>query len=124
MDARKKILDMLAQGLIQPEEAYQLLQALKSDAPTPSRRARSVVVHIEQEGRTLVHIRIPLALVKMGARFIPRSTVIQTKVGESNFDLGAIHWEEVLELAAKGEIGELVTVDAAEDGVTVRVFCE
>jgi len=128
MDPKRQILEMLAEGKLQPDEATRLLAALKSDrSREPRHSGARLVVQVWQEDRVVFNMRIPLMLVKLGARLIPRNTVVETQLGSTNLDLQSIKWEEVLELAARGELGEVLTVDVddAESGqLQIRVYCE
>ena len=74
-DNRRQILDMLAQGKINSDEAERLIAALeRSDMPVA--RDASAVKYLrvlvdandEQEGPTKVNVRVPMQLLRAGVR--------------------------------------------------------
>ncbi len=72
-DSRRQILDMLAQGKINSDEAERLIAALERNG-TPV--ARDTVKYLrvlvdandEQEGPTKVNVRVPMQLLRAGVR--------------------------------------------------------
>ncbi|MCD4828488.1 MAG: hypothetical protein K8R90_03540 [Candidatus Cloacimonetes bacterium] len=128
MDARRQILEMLAEGKVQPAEAMRLFEAVSSERPIALKKAeRRLVVQVWQEDRMVFNLRIPVAIIRAGVRLLPRHSVIETQLGSARFDLQSIKWDEVIELIARGEVGEAlhVEVDDADSGpLQVRIFCE
>jgi hypothetical protein len=95
-DERARVLRMVAEGKISPEEAADLLEAIQSSSaprspepasmpepPSPPafesrelrlrRRGRFLVIHVKEGGDNKVNVRIPLNLTRAAGKFIPRS---------------------------------------------------
>ncbi|GAC1325183.1 MAG: hypothetical protein NVS2B16_20650 [Chloroflexota bacterium] len=89
-DEQRRILTMVAEGIVSAEEAAELLDAAKpeeapetpapswidglpqrrSDGPPQSAR-RSLVILVVEGGDSKVNVRIPLGLARAATRFIP-----------------------------------------------------
>ena len=136
VEERVKILQMLQEGKLTPENAAQLLQAVEPEparpAPAPaapqpvregfaadplsSSRPRWLRVRVSDAdtGRPRVNVRLPLSLVKMGvklgARYAP--------------EIEGMDIEELIRVAENGEGGLFVDVIDEEDGEHVEVFLE
>ena len=136
-EERKRILEMLAEGKINTDEAERLLSALSNETEKGSDITEKVwghkylrVVVEPAPGSTSterVNIRVPLKLIRAGlklASFIPKDA--QVKVNEAlhekgiDTDFSKIKPEDLEEL-----IGQLdnLTVDV-EGKEKIRVFCE
>jgi hypothetical protein len=142
---RKQILQMLADGVITPDEADQLLAASER-APRPAESATSdgairpnarpkylrVVVDSEDGGSgekaAKVNVRVPMQLLRAGVRL--SSLIPQPARDKANaalreqgvpFDLNQLKPENLEDLI--DQLGEL-TVDVEEENTKVRVFCE
>ncbi len=130
-EERLKILNLVQQGKITPQEGIRLLEALdKSRAPQPSfptpqpppppnfvpggPRWLRVRVTDTVSGKTRVNVRLPVTVlsagVKMGARFSPE--IKQEQMGE------------ILDAIRAGEIGQVVDVYNDEDGEHVEILLE
>lgn len=126
-EERMKILQMVAEKQITPEEAAQLLEALEAagssgetpGVPTPPAPGRSprwfrVRVTDTQTGRTRVNVTLPVALVKaglkMGTRFMPEVEGLDATVLQS--------------LLESGVSGPIVDVTDEEDGEHVEVVLD
>lgn len=143
-EERRRILEMLAQGKISPDEADQLLDAMGAPAPserpvtermpsatTETRRAKYLRVLVEnggEDGAERVNIRVPLQLLRAGiklAAIIPPQA--QEKVDEAlaskgmNFKLSELTPEMLDELISA--MTEL-SVDVDDHNEKVRIFCE
>ena len=136
-EERKRILEMLAEGKINTEEAEKLLSALSKDNETvsgdmgkePKYKYLRVMVEPGPESTSSdkVNIRIPLKLIRAGlklASFIPKDA--QVKVNEAlhekgiEADFARIKPEDLDDLIA--QLNNLtVNVEGKE---TVKVFCE
>ena len=136
-EERMRILNMLQEGQVTPEQAAQLLQALEEtpvvvkQRPAPA-QAPQFVEHIPpvepgrpprwlrvrvtdmDSGRPRVNVRLPLSLVniglKMGKQFAP--------------EIEGIDFNEVVKAIQEGETGTFVDVYDEEDGEHVEVFLE
>jgi len=126
-DERIKILRMVQDGKITPEEATQLLQALEGSTKTdrsapaaapasPAGGARWFRVRVTDSdtGKTRVNIRLPMSVVtsgiKMGMRFAP--------------EVEGLDINTLIEAIRSGETGQIVDVVDEEDGEHVEVFLE
>ncbi len=142
---RKRILEMLAAGQINADEAERLLAALEKEPRTPSSSASEaeprpqgwpkylrVVVESEEgsygPGPAKVNIRVPFQLLRAGvklASIIPPQA--RLKVNDAlhqqgiDLDLGQLKPENLEELIY--QLRDL-TVDVDDKTSKVRVFCE
>lgn len=131
-EERMKILTMVQEGKITPEDAAQLLEAINEGArasipprpgmpPNPpesglGRKPRWLRVRVTDTntGRPRVNVRLPVSMVnvglKMGSKFAP-----QVEGLDSN---------ELMQIIESGEIGQIVDVFDEDDGEHVEVFLE
>ena len=127
-EERLKILNLVQQGKITPQEGIRLLEALdKSRLPQPSfslpaalpfssggPRWLRVRITDTATGKTRVNVRLPVTVlnagVKMGARFSP--------------ELGREQMSEILNAIRAGEVGQVLDVYNDEDGEHVEVLLE
>lgn len=129
MNEKRKILEMLASGKINAEEAARLIDVLSSDKPTSAMKTKKIIFQIIQEGsdKPKVNIAIPLNLAKIGMKFIPQNGKIKADLGNTDFDFSSINWQEILEMAAAGETGELFYMEVEEDDgktIVIRIMVE
>jgi polyhydroxyalkanoate synthesis regulator phasin len=134
-DNRRQILDMLAQGKINSDEAERLIAALeRSDLPTPrdTGAAKYLRVLVDAndplDGPTKVNVRVPMQLLRAGVRLtgvIPdraRDQVNEALRKEGiPFDINKITPENLEDLVE--QLRDL-TVDVDNENAKVRVFCE
>ena len=138
---RRSVLQMLADGKINADEAERLLSALeRTDAPaagavTPPPRSNGgpkflrVTVDADVHGEnTKVNIRVPMALLRAGVRLtslIPPEARDQVNAELAKngvpFDIGQLKPENLDELIS--HLDDL-TVDVDSTDARVRVFCE
>ena len=136
-EERKKILEMLAGGKINVDEAERLLAAIYEDANTQqpadatSRKPKYLRVLVEPKSGDSngerVNVRVPINLIRAGlkwASFIPKHS--QKKVGDAlkekglDLDFSNITAQDLDELIIN--LNDLqVEVDGND---VVRVFCE
>jgi uncharacterized protein YbaP (TraB family) len=141
---RKRILEMLASGQINADQAERLIAALEKEPPTPSAgdspEARQkawpkylrVVVEAEEghhaNGPAKVNVRVPIQLLRAGvklASIIPPQA--RVRVNEAlheqgiELDLNQIKPENLEEVVY--QLKDL-TVDIDDKNNKVRVFCE
>lgn len=115
-EERIKILQMISEGKLSPEEGTRLLQALQSGAKKTNdkRNPRSLRVRVTdlRSGKTKASVNLPMSLVnvgiRMGARFVPK---------DSAFDA-----DSVLESIRAGAIGKVV--DFEDDDEHVEIWVE
>jgi hypothetical protein len=121
-EERLKILKMLEDGKITPDEASTLLRALDggrrtaSAGPTPSSESRFLRVQVTDldSGKAKVNVTIPIGLVNVGLRMAERFAP-----EFEGFDM-----EELEELITSGAIGRMVEVVDEEDRERVEVYVE
>jgi DUF4097 and DUF4098 domain-containing protein YvlB len=138
-EERMRILHMLAEGKLTPDDAEKLLQALEvkpreSEVVNQNRsmdvKGKYLFVQVDpKEGKSSerVSVKVPLALVKAGlniTKLIPAEAQdkIQSSMHDSGipFNLGDIdpqNYEEIMEAL------EQMSIDVDTDESTVKVFC-
>ncbi len=125
-EERVKILKLIQDGKISPDQGVQLLEALQdplrnktegpSSQPKVVQAARwfRVSVTDTDTGKIRVNVRLPVNLitagVKMGARFSP--------------EVEGLDMDQLMALIKAGEIGKIVDVVDEKDGEHVEVFLE
>jgi hypothetical protein len=141
-EERRQILEMLAGGKINADEADRLLGALGGGSATATATAvqarplpKFIRVMVDsQDGRdgkpVHINVRVPIQLLRAGVRLaslIPPKA--QEKVNEElrkngmDFDVSTIKPENINELI--DQLQDLsIDIDHAEDDVKIRIFCE
>jgi len=134
---RKKILEMLANGKINVDEAERLLAALNQEDETEqasdvgAKKPKYLRIQVEPKSHSAngerVNVRVPVNLIRAGlkwASFIPQHS--QRKVGDAlrekgiDLDFGNLRPEDLDELIIN--LNDLqVEVDGDE---VVRIYCE
>lgn len=119
-EERAMILRMVEEGKISAEEGARLLAALGDDAQTAASRRDGVafdmssVLHIRVSdtvtGQQKVNVNIPVGLVRLGMRFIPKT---------ANVDV-----EGIMHALDSGLKGRIVDVMAEDEGKHVEIFIE
>ncbi|MBI4732992.1 MAG: hypothetical protein HY781_12865 [Chloroflexi bacterium] len=121
MEERMKILKMIEEGKLSPEEGAQLLSALgrKSAAGIPGistggakwLRVRVTDLHT---GRSKATVQIPLALMdagmKIGAHFAP--------------EIDGVNMDQLMAALRSGMTGKIIDATDDEDGEHVEIFVE
>jgi hypothetical protein len=139
---RRSVLQMLADGKINADEAERLLGAMEGagPAPRPSEDAsaghnkpppkylRVAVDATDEDGPTRVNIRVPMALLRAGVRLtslIPPAARDQVNEQLARngvpFDIGQLKPENLEDLIS--HLDEL-TVDVDAQDAKVRIYCE
>jgi len=115
-EERIQILKMLEEGKITSDEAFQLLSTLEQKKTTPSIRNKFLRIRVQEGGdRTKVNVNVPIALVKIAQRFIPR------RIQEEFPDLDL---EELVREIEQGAEGKLVEVTDKDSDTTVEISVE
>ena len=133
----RKVLEMLAEGKINADQAEKLLEKLTASASsqtppaekreesseTGAKKPRFLRIIVDKPGHDQVNIRMPLSLTRKGSRLLavlpPRVTEKLTELG---IDLTALasgddkEWAEAIETAN-------INIQKG-DGRKVQVFCE
>jgi SHOCT-like protein len=139
-EERRQILEMLAAGKINADEADRLLSALQGEPagasatePTPLPKFLRVMIDSVNERKNApvhINVRVPIALLRAGVRlgsFIPTSA--QERVNEElhkngvNFDVSQIKPENLNELIAQLKDFS-VDIDHKHDDVKIKIFAE
>jgi hypothetical protein len=121
MEERMKILKMIEEGKLSPEEGAQLLSALgrKSASGIPglvSGGAKWLRVRVTdlRSGRSKATVQIPLALMdagmKIGAHFAP--------------EIDGVNMDQLMEALRSGMTGKIIDATDDEDGEHVEIFVE
>jgi len=137
-----KVLEMLAEGKINAEQADKLLEKLsalgereaKGEEASPSSsesscscsppsKARFLRIVVDKPGHDQVNVRIPLAFARSGSRLLAvLPTGVREKLADQGIDFAAIgslnteDWSNAV---------ENMNIDiAGANGKTVKVFCE
>ena len=138
-DEKKRILTMLSEGKVSPEEAEKLLGALENQsAPAgggssllDSMENKNLYVQVEpKEGKNSerVSVKVPFALLKAGlniAGLIPKDAQdkINTSMNEKgmDFNFSDINPENIKEIMAALEE---FSVDIDTEDSTIKVYCK
>lgn len=120
-EERIKVLKMVAEGKINPEEAAELLRALEESSgealalkDTAGRRWFHLRVTDSDSGKARVNMRMPLGLVTAGLR-------LGMKFGTEIDGLSA---EEILKAIQSGQYGKVLEIDSTKDREHVEIFVE
>jgi hypothetical protein len=121
-EERLKVLQMLEDGKITPEEASSLLRALSkgrdagahAGGPATEKRFLRIRVTDLASGRGKVNVTIPLGLVSAGLRIAERFAP----------EAEGIDMEELEKAIISGAEGKIVEVMDAEDNERVEIYVE
>ena len=127
----KQVLQLLAEGKIDVEQAYRLLRALgdvEEGAPRPPRgpvppapptppgtRGRILRIRVTEDGEQKVNVAIPLAIARIGKMKLASSGLVRGHLGKFGIDLD----ELLRSVDFPGKI-----VDIADDEDRVEIFVE
>ena len=82
-DELETVLRLVADGRLSPQEAAPIVAALTNRAPSPAGRgseqgvrevgagARQLRVRVEEHGRTVVNLRVPLSVAETALQMVP-----------------------------------------------------
>jgi hypothetical protein len=116
-----KILRLVAEGVLTPEEADEIIAALAEDRQTPAapppppspdaqrRGGRHLRIEVSEGGRKVVNLRVPLNIAGLATAFVP---------GLSDEDS-----EHIREAIASGIRGPILDI-GSEDGDRVLIVTE
>jgi hypothetical protein len=115
---RRQILKMLEEGKITSDDAAKLLDAMETDRPVESgtgggKRLLIKVTDV-RTGKKKVNVKIPLALAKIAAKFIPPKS--RRQLAEEGVDV-----DDVLSQVMTGNIGKIIDIESDEDLVEVTI---
>lgn len=133
-----KVLEMIKEGKITPEEGEKLLSAMGIDSEDDAqgaKKAKHTMLRVrvdatdpEKEDQVKVNINVPLALAKRAAGLIalvPKE--VKAELTANGIDLSSIDIAELIGMFEDGLITEeLVNVQAGDDekGVRVRIYVD
>lgn len=122
MEERMKILKMIEEGKLSPEEGAQLLSALGRKSAPPgipgvsAGTAKWLRVRVTdlRTGRSKATVQIPLALMdagmKIGAHFAP--------------EIDGVNMDQLMNALRSGVTGKIIDATDDEDGEHVEIFVE
>jgi len=133
---RKKVLEMLADKKITPEEADRLLDKLESSATsdpkekpsaaapaTEPKKPKHMRILVERPGREDVNIRIPMAFTRTGARLMAvLPPQVLARLAENGVDMSVLSSFNAEELA--GVMDNFQMDIEKGNGKKVKIFCE
>jgi hypothetical protein len=133
-EERARILRMVSEGKLSPEEAADLLEAIQPPPPvqeeftgmTPNpfpqitmrghgrRRGRLLVIHVREGNENKVNLRIPISLTRAAGKFIPRQATQYLSKYEINLN-------DFVEDLADAEGGTILEIREGENKVLIAV---
>lgn len=119
-EERMKILDMIRDGKIKPDEGARLIAALQTGSKATQtaaqpRNARWLRVRVSQIGtdKVKVNVNLPISVVnvglKLGARLVPN---------------GDIDFPAILQLVKEGRVGKVLELRNDEEEERIEVWLE
>lgn len=132
-----KVLEMIREGKITPEEGEKLLSAMQIDSKpeAPKAKAKNTMLRVrvdvtdpEKKEQAKVNVNVPLTLAKKAAgliSLIPKDA--KTELANQGIDLEAIDIAELIGMFEDGLLTEeLVNVQAGDDekGAKVRIYVD
>jgi len=133
-----KVLEMIKDGKITPEEGEKLLTAMRSGESSDTsntKRARNTMLRVrvdvsdpEKKDQAKVNVNVPLTLAKKAAgliSLIPKDT--KAELAAKGIDLESINIAELIGMFEDGLLTEeLVNVQAGDDekGARVRIYVD
>ncbi|UCD63145.1 MAG: hypothetical protein JSW34_10365 [Candidatus Zixiibacteriota bacterium] len=133
-EQRRKILQMLAEGKIDADEAERLLAALGSGTATEDAGASSDIVRkpkflhiLVQDGRDNVDIKVPIMLVKAGMKLgtlVPEKAraKLTGRLGMHGLDLDLNQLDsEKIDILLKALAESSIDIDSNNE--KVRIYC-
>jgi len=116
-EERKKILEMLAEGKVSPEEADDLLNTLErgETKTVPERARRLLKVRISEGGKEKVNVNLPLSLARVALKFVPADA--KKELEEQGIDI-----EELLSsVSSELQDGKIVDIKDGDDSVEIYI---
>ncbi|HKJ31057.1 MAG TPA: hypothetical protein VKA34_04475 [Balneolales bacterium] len=119
-EEKRIILEMVKDGKISVDEAEQLLDKAEpgesiddTEVAKKPRSRKFLRIRVTEEDQEKVNIKIPMALAKVGLKFIPKNKM---KVNGEE-----INSDQILEMIKEGAEGEIVNIDASDKGKNVKI---
>ena len=133
----RKVLEMLAEGKITPEDADKLLEklsgsstetnpdassspSLSTSSSSPSPKPRHLRIVVDKPGQEQVNVRVPLNFARKGSRLLAvLPDRVREKLAEQGINLAGLddkQWAEAI---------ENMNIDIEQgSGKKVKIFCE
>lgn len=116
-EERLRILEMLSEGKISPEEANDLLSTVEiKEVAKSSTKGRFLKVRVSEDGKEKVNVNLPLSLARFALKFVPDSAR-QEMLGKG-IDVDSL----ISSITAELPMGKLVAVE--DGGESVEIFIE
>lgn len=122
-EERMKVLDLLAKGIINSEDAEKLLSAMDRDDDVKTAEViipqgkkapfRMLKIYVDSSDGDNVRIQIPIEFAKL-----LKTGKFNVNLSENDIDIDAL-----LDMINSGVVGEIVNIDSA-DGDKVRIVVE
>ncbi len=119
-EEKRKILEMVKEGKITLEEAEQLLEKVNQNESSENvsrikkpNSKKFLRVRVTEEDKVKANVNIPIALAEVGLNLIPKDKL--------KVDGKQINMDQILKLIEEGTEGELVNIDAEDDGKNYKV---
>ena len=119
-EEKRLILEMVKEGKISVEEAEKLLEKASSEesfeeAPKIKKpnSKRFLRVRVTEEDKVKANVNIPIALAEVGLNLVPKEKL--------KVDGKQINMDQILKLIEEGTEGELVNIDAEDEGKNYKV---
>jgi DUF4097 and DUF4098 domain-containing protein YvlB len=131
-EEKRKILQMVAEGKLTPEEAERLIDALSDDAGKGKKRFFKVRVYEKDSEKPKVRVDIPIAVLKLTAKIgsafksvLPESAKVKMNGSEIALDAFTPEMiDKILETLNDEEKYFLAQVTDEEKGEYVEVYIE
>jgi hypothetical protein len=118
-EERLRILKMVEEGKVSAAEGAELLAALeKSGETAPGEKARWLRVRVQDldTGKPKVNVNLPLSLMQLAMKFVPRETL---RAEGKELDI-----ESILTSIKEGATGPIIDVKDEDEEVHVQIFVE
>ena len=118
-EEKRIILEMLKKGKITVEEAEQLLEkanpgeSFNITSKNKPNSKKFLRVRVTEEEKIIANVNIPIALAEVGLNLIPKEKL--------KVDGKQINMDQILKLIEEGTEGELVNIDAEDEGKNYKV---
>jgi len=108
-----KILKMVEEGKIKAEDAYKLIDAIE-EVEKSKKEGKFLKIHIEDEDGEKVKVSIPLNLVKLMDKFIPKEA--KEKIEEYGFNL-----DDLVSFIQEGTSEPIVDIEGEDEKIKIWI---
>lgn len=130
-----KVLEMVKEGKLTPEQGEQLISAMKPQTSVPDQNKKNSMLRVrvnvndpDKKEQAKVNVNVPLSLAKKAVGLVslmPKD--VKKELADEGIDLDAIDLKELIAMFESGELTEeLVNVETGteEKGATVKVYVD